>query len=89
VSRNRYPHETSEWAAVTVTVNDVVVTASVEFAILPVGSTAAKTWTAAVIRDTKTGVNITGLTVGFYEVSARVTDAPDLVVIDCGTFEMT
>ena len=89
MSRNRYPSDTSEWAAVVVTVNDVVVTTSVEFAIQPTGSTADKTWVAAVIRDTKTGVNITGLTVGFYEVSARVTDAPDLVVIDCGTFEMT
>ncbi len=87
MSRNRYPSDTNEWAAISVTVNDVVITTGVEFAILPVGSSAAKTWTPAVIRDGKTGVQITGFAVGFYEISARVTSAPDLVVIDCDTFE--
>lgn len=89
MSRNRYPSDTSEWASVPVTVNDVVVTTGVEYAIQATGSTAAKTWVAAVIRDAKTGVNISGLTPGFYDISARVTDAPDLIVIDCGTIEMT
>ena len=89
MSRNRYPHDTSEWAEVTVTVNDVVVTTGVEYAIQATGSTAAKTWTAAVIRDGKTGLNLSGLTAGFYDISARVTSAPDLIVIDCGTIEMT
>lgn len=87
MSRNQYPHDTNEWAAVPVTANDVIVTTGVEYAVLPVGSDAAKTWTPAVIREGKTGIQITGLAVGFYEISARVTSAPDLVVVDCGTFE--
>lgn len=33
MSRNRYPSDTNEWAAVPVTVNDVVVTTGVEYAI--------------------------------------------------------
>ena len=89
MSRNRYPSDTSEWAAVVVTVNDVVVTTSVEFAIQPTGSTADKTWVTAVIRDGKTGLDIADLTPGFWDISARVTDAPDVIVIDCGTIEMT
>lgn len=91
MSRNRYPRDTGpEWASFPVTslTTGAPITAGVEYALLPVGSTAAKTWTAAVIRDGKTGAIINGLAVGFYEVSARITAPPDTVVVDCGTFEV-
>jgi hypothetical protein len=64
-------------------------TGAIEYAIYREGTQPAG-YTPAVIRDTYTGIKITGLDPGTYRVRAHVTGAPggDVPSIDCGTFTL-
>lgn len=79
-----YPRETDELQPVTVTVDGVATTAAVEFAVVPNGERPGD-WTAPYVVGDKSGVRVAGLAPGLYRVFARVTDTPEVPVIDCGT----
>ena len=65
-------------------------TGSIEYAIYREGEEPGA-YAPAVVRNSKPGIVITGLTPGTYRVRARVTGAPggDIPVVDCGTFTIT
>lgn len=82
---NTYPRETDELQEVTVTVNGEPVTEDVEFSVTP-WRDRPTTWAAPYVVDGKTGVRINALPPGSYRVWARVTDFPEIPVVDCGMF---
>jgi hypothetical protein len=82
------PHETVEYIPVPVTLNGVVTTTGVEFAVVADGIRPT-TWTAAVVLSSATYVLLTGLTAGQWRVWARVTAAPEIAVIECGYITVT
>jgi len=85
---NSYPRETVEFAFPTVTVDDVVVTTGVTFALFANG-TRPTTWDAPTIEDGRIGVMLTGLTPGLYRIFAKVASSPETPVIDCGYVSIT
>lgn len=85
---NRYPRETVEFQPVVVTIDGQVITAGVQFAITA-GSERPTVWLDPVLIGGKAGLMIDGPAPGLYRVWARVTDAPEQPVIDCGTFVIT
>ena len=85
---NSYPRETVEFAFPRVTVDDVVVTTGVTFALFANG-TRPTTWDAPTIVDGRTGVMLTGLTPGLYRIFAKVASSPETPVIDCGYVSIT
>lgn len=78
-----YPRETTEFQPVNVQVDGVEVTTNLDLTIVPNGQRPS-VWAAPYALDGKTGVMITGLAPGLYRIWARVTDNPEVVVIDCG-----
>lgn len=82
------PRETVEYIPVIVTVNGVVTTTGVEFAVVIDGSRPS-TWTAAVVVEGATFVLVTGLTPGQWRIWARVSAAPETPVIECGYITVT
>lgn len=82
---NVYPKETVEFQPVLVTVDGTAVTDDVELAVV-VFQERPETWSAPVELDGKIGVMIDSYEPGRYDVWARVTDAPEIVVVKCGGF---
>lgn len=82
------PRETVEYIPVPVTLNGVVTIMGVEFAVVADGSRPTA-WTAAAVVTGKTYVLVTSLTPGQWRVWARVTAAPETVVIECGYITVT
>lgn len=85
---NKYPRETDELQPVKVTVDGVEVTEGVEFA-LTTGQDRPATWTEPYVVGAKSGVRVHDLAPGMWRVWARVTDSPEVPVIDCGEFFVT
>lgn len=85
---NAYPRESVEFQPVTVTRGGVVVTTGLSFAIVPDGDRPV-TFTAPATVGTETGVMIQGLARGTYRIFAKITNAPEVPVIDCGYFYIT
>ena len=77
------PRETVEYIPVVVYLNGVVTTANVSFAVVPDG-TRPSSWTAATVLNSATYTLISGLSVGLYNVFAKVSAAPETPVILCG-----
>jgi hypothetical protein len=81
-----YPRETTEFVHVVVTVDGQPVTDGVAFSVVP--RTTAKprptSWTPAVVIDGKTGWLLQPGEPGDLQVWARVTDNPEVPVLDCG-----
>lgn len=84
-----FQRETYEFLPVGVYVDGTAVTNGVEFAIVDSGDRPT-TWGTAVTIGTAIGVMVAGtaLGVGTYEVYARVTDSPEIPVLDAGTFRI-
>jgi|GEM_PF-2002266 len=77
------PRETVEYIPVVVYLNGVVTTTGVSFAVVPDG-TRPSSWTAATVLNSATYTLISGLSVGLYNVFAKVSAAPETPVILCG-----
>jgi hypothetical protein len=87
---NIYPRESVEFQPILITVDGVTVTTNIETQITLVsGRPSSSAWIPAVTLDGQIGLMIQGLSVGTYEVWARVTDAPEIPVIDCGPFAVS
>lgn len=87
---NKYPRETVEFIPVTVTVNGAVIITGVSFAVTAAFNVRPVTFNAATILNGQTGFMVSGPTaVGSYRVWAKVSDAPETPVIDCGTYQVT
>ena len=82
------PRETVEYIPVVVTVNGAVTTTGIEFAVTPDG-TRPPSWTAAVVLSGAPIVLLTGLSPGQWNVWARVSESPEIVVIECGPIVVT
>lgn len=85
---NSYPRETVEFQPIVITKDGVPVTTGVVTAIVAHG-TRPTTWTAATVLGLEIGVMISGLTPGTYDVYAKITDSPEIPVMDCGSFAIT
>lgn len=85
---NVYPRETVEFLPVTVTVDGAPLTTGVEFTVTTDIARPAN-WAAPTVLEGAIGVMITGLAVGTYRVWAKVTDSPEIPVIECGAFRVT
>ncbi len=84
---NSYPIETDEFVKVVVTANGVAQTSGVTFAVVADGARPV-TFTAAKVRGSDIGVEVTGLTAGVWRIYAKATDTPYAPVIDCGVFRI-
>ena len=83
-----YPRETTEFQAVTVTVDGAVVTTGVTFCVVP-DQARPVTFITATSLSGKIGVMVTGLAPGNWRVFAKVASSPETPVIDCGLFTVT
>lgn len=87
---NIYPRESVEFQPILVTLDGVVKTTGVETQItLPAVRPSSTGWISAITLGTEIGCMVSGLTVGTFKVWARVTDSPEIPVIDCGTFAIS
>jgi hypothetical protein len=84
-----FQRETLEFLPVGVYVNGTAVTEGVEFCIVEAGAR-PDAFGAATTIGTAIGVMVNGtaLGVGTYQVYAQVTDAPEVPVVDAGTFRV-
>jgi hypothetical protein len=85
---NAYPRESVEFQPVNVTQDGIAVTSGLSFAIVADGARPV-TFTAATVLDNKPGVMLTGLAAGTYRIFAKLTNSPEIPVIDCGYFYIT
>lgn len=85
---NIYPRESVEFQPVLVTLDGEPITANVEFSITNMTARPSD-WSAATVLQNQVGVMIVGLSVGTYKVWARITDSPEIPVIDCGAFAVS
>lgn len=83
-----YPRETIEFQPVSISVNGVVVTTGIEYAVTTDGARPL-VWNIPTILDGKTGFMVQGQPPGTYTVWARVTANPETVVINCGQYVVT
>lgn len=81
--------ETLEYLPVVVTVNGTPTTVNVEFSIAAFDLRPTM-WTSAVVIDDGIGVMVDGseLGTGDFKVFARVTDTPEIPVVECGAFRI-
>lgn len=84
-----FPRETIEFLPAPVTVDGVVTTAGVTYCITAANGVRPVTFTAATVIGGKTGVMVSGYTVGLYRVWSRIPGSPESPVIDHGTFRIT
>lgn len=85
-----FQRETYEFLPAPVTVNGTAVSSSlVTYDIVPLGERPT-TWGTAVTIGTAVGVMVNGtaLGVGTFEVYAKVTDSPEIPVLNCGSFRI-
>ena len=84
-----FQRETYEFLPVNVTVNGSAVTTNVQTAIVELGERPT-TWGTAATLGTAIGVMVAGtaLGVGTFEVYAKVTDSPEVPVLNCGSFRI-
>lgn len=83
-----YPRETVEFQPIPITLDGAAYAGAFEVCIKPYGERPAG-WAAAATVDGAKGIMISGLTAGLYVVWAKVTDAPETPVIDCGMVVIT
>jgi hypothetical protein len=85
-----FQRETYEFQPINVTVNGSAVTTGVEVAIVELGARPS-TWGTVTTIGTAIGVMVSGTAlggVGTFEVYAKVTDSPEVPVLNCGTFRI-
>jgi len=81
------PRETLEFIPVNITVDGVPVTAGVKVCVTP-GTARPTVWDDPVVLGDEIGVMTTDHTPGTYRVWAQITSSPEIVVVECGTFEL-
>jgi hypothetical protein len=84
-----YPRETVELVPVVVTVDGVPVTENVQLALTGVYGERPSAWSDPVVAGDDSGVLISALDPGVYRVWAKVTDSPEVPVVECGSFRVT
>ena len=89
-----YPRETVELVSVVVTVDGTPVTENVQVAVTPAyDGTRPADWVDATVLGDSIGYMLGALTATAYpatfRVWAKVTDTPEVPVVDCGTFKLT
>lgn len=84
-----FQRETLEFQPINISVNGSAVTTGVEAAIVELG-VRPSTWGTVTTIGTAIGVMVRGtaLGVGTFEVYAKVTDSPEIPVLNCGTFRI-
>ena len=84
---NIYPRESVEFQPILVTLDGVKVTTGVETAVLvPSARPTSSSWSTAYSLNGDVGVLIQNLATGTWNVWARITDSPEIPVINCGSF---
>lgn len=79
--------ETDDWVHAPVTVDAVDVIVGVSYAVVAHDARPV-TFTGSVLRGARIGFKVVGLTVGFYDVYAKIVASPDTPVINLGTFQV-
>lgn len=79
------PRESIEFVPVTVTLDDVVITSGVTFAVTTAG-TRPTSWSAPTSLSGKIGVMVSGLAPGAYVIWAKVASSPETPILECGAF---
>jgi hypothetical protein len=88
VTAETFERETVEFLPVNPKINGVAFTGSFQVCIKPY-LTRPDNWAAAVEVGGQRGIMIQGLTTGTYTVWAKITDNPEIPVIDCGYIFIT
>lgn len=86
---NIYPRESVEFVSVLVTADNNPVTSGVQFAVTKPSARPDSLWFDASILDGMTGFYTGSYGVGPWKVWAKVSDAPETPVIDCGSFQVS
>lgn len=87
---NSYPRESVEFVPVLVTLDNNTITNGIEFSVtLPSARPTDSSWFAATLLAGETGFLTGTYTPGTWKVWARVTDSPEIPVIDCGAFQIS
>jgi len=87
---NIYPRESVEFQPILITLDGVLITdyTIVETSVaLP--NARPYTWIPAVSLGSNVGLMIQNLSVGTYNVWVRITDSPEIPVINCGSFAVS
>lgn len=82
---NRYPRESIEFQAVIIRVDGIKVTTGIEYCVVTAGER-PEIWVAPVVVGTQSGFMVDGYDVGTWDVWAKVTSAPEIPVLNCGSF---
>lgn len=84
-----FQRETYEFLPVIVTVNGTAVTSGVQTSIVELGARPS-TWGTATTLGTAIGVMVAGTALGpgTFEVYCKVTDSPEVPVLNCGSFRI-
>lgn len=85
---NTYPRETIEFQPISFELDGLPITNNVFVAVAATG-TRPQTWAPATALDGAIGVMISGLAPGSWTVFAKVTDAPETPVVECGRIKIT
>lgn len=87
---NIYPRESVEFQPILVTLDGVAITTGVETQITTPASRPSSTgWITAATLNGDIGTMVSSLAVGSWTVWARITDLPEIPVINCGTFAVS
>jgi hypothetical protein len=85
---NVYPRESVEFIPVLISKDGVTVTTNIETAIVAKNARPSG-YVSAVLLSGATGALISGLAVGNYDLWARITSSPEVVVLLCGSFSIS
>lgn len=79
--------ETHEYVPVEVTKDGTIITANLEYSIVPWGDRPVS-WSNMVVSGQVTYVEVNGLDAGYYDIYVRITDAPETPVIRPGNLKV-
>lgn len=87
---NTYPRESVEFQPILITLDGTPFTTAADIEVcITAPSARPSTWIASTSLGGEIGVMIQNLAVGSYVVWARITDSPEIPVINCGSFAVS
>lgn len=87
---NTYPRESVEFQPILITLDGTPFTTAADIEVsITAPSARPSTWIASTSLGGEIGVMIENLAVGSYTVWARITDSPEIPVINCGSFAVS
>jgi hypothetical protein len=87
---NNYPRESVEFQPILITLDGTPFTTAADIEVSITAQNARpSTWIASTSLNGEIGVMIQNLAVGTYLVWARITDSPEIPVINCGAFAVS